>query len=178
MKLAALPNVVLGARSFSMESPLPPATCLSRLRQAVPEDEGWFGTRPVTGSVESQGAMLQMRGSRNNAFHPVLRLRWQAEGAGTRLHCRVVMGPLGIGSTALLVGVGLLACLFAWGQALTGHVVRADLVKSILLPPGMLVVFLALSAGARRLARGDDDRLLEFLASTMDAEQWQSEEKA
>jgi hypothetical protein len=139
------------------------------MREAVPEEEGLFGKRPVIGSVEKNSAMLSMRASSNNASHPVLRVRWEPAGTGALLHCWLGMGPIGIGYLVFFIGLAGATLLFVAYKALFGRIASVDLWGLFIGIPAIAIVWVGMAMLGRFAAREDDDRLIAFVGQTLDA---------
>ena len=52
---------LISSRSVTLVSALPPTECSKRLRKAVPETEGIWGSSPVVGWIEKDGASFERR---------------------------------------------------------------------------------------------------------------------
>lgn len=105
--------MIFGGRQWSVMSLLSPTQCAERLGSEVDSVFGLGGKLPLVGRVTPSVAVFRRRFSSRNVFQAELTARFQPEGEGTRIYCRVGMSkPAAIFSMVwlgyvLLVAIGL-----------------------------------------------------------------------
>jgi hypothetical protein len=162
---------------INLISPMSPAECVERLKPFVDSPLVLFGSRPLIGEVSEQKLQLRKRISYRNSFQSRLVAELSVEDHQTRLCCSFQTQPFG-----LLVGIIGIAVLFVvattFGTVLISGAVTGAMLKSanpLLLAIPFLVLVLLVVGGAgvaalgKRLARGEEDYILDTLSKALEA---------
>ena len=161
--------------AIDLVSPLPRGECVKRLQSNVSSYWAIASANKVVGSIDGDTLRLRKRIYYRNSFQPTLRGRLSDAPGGTRIHCEfrsIPLTPILIAAGVIVVvAIGMVASLLA-----SRHIRFEDIpLVAILIPLGALPLFVGLGFGTiwfgRRLARGDEDMLLDFLRKTLDARQ-------
>ena len=163
----ARPNMT----QIELFSPLPPAECAARLREAVDRwDFGPFflwatGSHPVVGRVSEESFCLWKRISYNNSFQPRLRGTISADGIGTLISGKLAMNLLvRIGVSLWLGFIAVVGSVLILGALLAQNGWRDAIILSAVFAFGWCIVRFS-----RWLARDDADFLTRFLIETLHA---------
>jgi hypothetical protein len=164
----------LETRTVDLVSPLRRDECVRRLRENVDAGFGLHGTRSVIGQIGDTSFTLRQRVGYRNNFRTILRGTFLEESRATRLHCRSGVHPIArafilFWLAAVLVG----ACVFAWpiiASLIHGQQAHPGPQLGTLVVPVLMFCFgVALTKVGRRMARGEHEYLIGFLAKQLDA---------
>jgi hypothetical protein len=156
--------MVTGSR-FELVSPLNRDEVVRVLNDSIDGNWRFFGNRPVVGSVDRSGFSLRMRIGYRNSFQTILRGTLVDANGSTRLRCTAGM--------SLYVTIFMFfwfSALIAFAVPMVGFALQGDDWQGLAIVSGMLAFGAGLVWIGRRMARGERDRLLAFVADTIDAE--------
>ncbi len=159
---------VWGVRSAVLETSLSPDDVRHRLWDLVEGENGRRTGRPFIGYVRDAGARLKMRTWEGPPLK-IMHVRWDPDGTGARLRCRVEIGPL---STAVFMILVALLVLFAPVAMVVLVIVSSaeGLIGGVsLLPILVLLGLVGLHAMNRAQAKPQDQYLIEFVATATEA---------
>jgi hypothetical protein len=145
-----------------IQSPLSIQACRERLKAETEGPLVLFGPRPMRGMIGRDWARLRKNIRLNNSFQTLLLLSLESTGGGTRLTWRCGASTVGrLFTTAWLVGIVVVVTLGLGSGAM-------DL---LFLGPAALVMLAiggGLAAFGRRMARGEDQFLLETVTALVE----------
>ncbi len=153
-----------------LASPFSPEECLRRIRAAA-DVEGSFGSRAVIGWVGKDSATIRKRIPYRNSFQTSMRIGFEASAAqGALLVCRSGMAYFTQIFSAIWFGF---LVLIAAAMTLMTVAGRMQFETSPAVAVGAPWLMVALAVGlvtlGRRMARGEREFLLHFLAETIEA---------
>jgi len=154
-------------------SALPRSACADRLREAVDSPFVLFGKKSVVGTVGDAKATLRKRIKGRNSFQSCLRVTLADVSTGTTLECRgglhlavIVFMIFWMGVVVLIGGSVFLAAIIALTTTADSEIPPA---MGLVIPPSMLLFGVVLVLFGRRMARGEEAFLLDFVAQTTTA---------
>lgn len=164
----------LETTTIDLVSPLRRDECVRRLREHVDAGFGISGMRPVIGQIRETSFTLRQRVGYRNSFKTVLRGTFVDELRGTRLHCRSGVHPfVRVFILLWLAVVAVAACALGFpvvSSLIHGTPSRAAPPIAVVVGPALMFCFgVALAKVGRRMARGEQQYLVEFLAKRLDA---------
>ena len=167
--LQRLWNDATARTPLELVSPLPREEVARRLKDAVDSDWIMFGGKPVIGRIDPPSFRLRCRINYRNSFQTFLFGALADDGRKTRLRCRTGMHPfVAVFMAVWLGGVGL-ATVVALTTMLGPANGAAGLEFAAVVPFVMLGFGVALVVLGRRFAGSERERLIAFLAQTVDA---------
>ena len=144
-------------------SPLSRKECVRRLEAAIAPDRiflgGLFTAKPFIGSVSETSLRLRARIRYRNSFQTHLYATLAGADGHTRLHCRFGMHPSVVVFMSIWFGFVSVAAIAMTIKASAAAVV----------PLGFFVFGAILVLIGRAVARDEQDQLIEFLKTTIDA---------
>lgn len=156
-----------------LASPLRPEILAERLKEAVDNPFAIFGRKSVIGTVNDRGAVLRKRTLARNSFQPVLRVRFLPDIKGAILEAKTGLHPAVIAFMVFWMGAVIIigGSLFLAGIADLTREAQSEIPWPIALvgPPAMLAFGLLIFAVGRRMARGEDAFLVQFLTEVAQA---------
>ena len=160
---------------IDLVSPLRRADCVGELRAHVDDPWNLTGLRPIIGWIGPTSFSLRRRLGYRNSFRTVLRGTFVEESQQTRVHCRIGISPFVRAIMLInLASIALCGCVIAGTAAVgllpssTASTATVPLI-AVVVPLFMLCFCIALLAGGRYLARGQDHELVEFLTERLKA---------
>ena len=148
---------------IELTSPLPLGECCSRLRAAMSPSVRLLIAGPVIGSVIGVRFWAHKHIGYRNSFQTYLSGELIEEGERTRIHCRFLMHPFVIAVLTAFFSFALFKCaeLAIKGQFDVG-------------PPILLIFGYAIVCIGRLFAQGEQQFLIDFLQSVVDAREMQT----
>lgn len=141
----------------AFETKLSPSACVKRLRERV--GTPMFGKAQFYGKVRETTFWIEERTGYRNSFKTRVRGEISSAPTGARVTCRVGVHPL------------IIAFISVWASAvaIALAVVAVSNPRIIHVPLFMLCAGAGLFGAGRWLARGEEERLISFLASLFEA---------
>jgi hypothetical protein len=155
--------------SVELQSPLPPAQCLDRLKQDT--DSYWklFGDKPVIGRVHGSKFSGYKRINYRNSFRTQVRAVIEANGNGCHIILRFGVHPFVLVFMAFwltcVLGIG---APLGWNAYIHGVASKENLMSAAI-PLFMGVFGVCLYVFGRWLARNEQAFLLEFMMTSLAA---------
>jgi len=164
--------VSIFGRRYRLVSPLTTREICARFKETV----GWpvFSDREIVGYYDRDGFQLRVNRWFGNSLQPIVYGTLMDKGDHTELACfigprRFVISFMAIWMLGVIT-IGSMVTFSSFGQLLQGGVGFVDGITGVLLPVALLVFGVGLFWGGRVLARGEEERLLQFLDETIEAE--------
>jgi hypothetical protein len=150
-------------RYLDLISPLPRDECVRRLQAAIGPDWIFMGSlftaKPCIGSVSETTLRLRVRIRYRNSFQTHLYATLADADGHTQLHCRFGTHPSVIVFMSIWFGFVVLAAI--------AMAIKAS--AAAFVPLGLFVFGAILVLVCRAVARDEQDQLIEFLETTIDA---------
>ncbi len=157
--------------AIDLISPLPRGECVRRLQANVSSYWAIASANKVVGSIDGDALRLRKRIYYRNSFQPTLRGSLADAPGGTRIRCE--FGTISLAPILIAAGVIFVIAIAMAATLGRGIELRNVPLVAILVPLGALPLFAGLGFGTiwlgRRLARGDEAYLLDFLRKTLEA---------
>jgi hypothetical protein len=164
--------VSIFGRRYRLVSPLTTREICARFKDTV----GWpmFSDREIVGYYDRDGFQLRTGGRFRNSFQTIMYGTFTDRVDHTEVAClagprRFVIAFMAIWLLGVIT-IGSMVTLTSFGQLLQGDVGFVDGITGVLLPVALLVFGVGLFWGGRVLARGEEEKLLQFLDETIEAE--------
>jgi hypothetical protein len=170
--LRRLWNDATARTPLELVSPLRREEVERRLKEAIDSDWIVFGGKPVVGRVDPQSFRLRCRIRYRNSFQTLLFGTLADEGRKTRLHCRTGMHPFVALFMAIWLGAVGMAAAVTMAVMLQPSNDAPGLEFAGAVPFVMLAFGVCLVGLGRRFAAGERERLIAFLAQTVDAREF------
>ncbi len=161
----------MGWRSAILISPHPPEECRRRLRDAVGRPLSL--DLPASGTFRAASASLfwnddswtgiNRTAGLNLMGQPILEIRWSAQGVGARLLCRS-----GVSWIVAGLWVGFLSFFFFVDREMHDVSLHA-LMRAVCCVLFVTAFFAGVVVMGHSLARGVEDKLIDYVAQTTDA---------
>ncbi len=165
-------TVSIFGRRYRLVSPLKPQEICARFKETV----GWpvFSDREIVGYYDRDGFQLRTRSRFRNSFQTIMYGTFSDKGDHTEIACLAGPRRFVIAFMAIWIlgvaSIGSLIALSSTNGLLQGEEGFVSGLLGILIPVGLLVFGVGLFWGGRVLARGEEERLLQFLDETIEAE--------